>query len=1258
MVFSVIRCLAVFLACLVFGCTPTDGLDGRPQGTIDLGSVTIDTSAEPASIDAALSSDGSSRYLIVQLDGPATSDELAALAAGVDRIYGYLPHNSFLVRVGSGQPLASLAAWAGEYRPEHKIARAVREVADRIASGAAGDEAQTIMVQAYPDADLGRIAGEVAALPEAELVGMGAGARFSRMRLRVPADRAVAVAESLAAIPEVMWIDVDGQRALLNDTTIWVGQSGVTAARTTPVFDNGIHGEGQVVGFIDTGVDVDSCFFRDTERGLPPQNACDGGVAVDPAQRKVLAVDFLWANECAGGIAGNEWDTRGHGTHVAGTLTGDNFARPIVHDPADGMAPGAKLIVQDAGFGADACGSLPGIGCPVVDLKPFFEQAYTQGARLHSNSWGDRQNAVPHNIYTAASEDVDEFMWTHPDFLLFFSAGNSGSNPGSVFSPSTAKNAVSVGATLRATNAESMAVFSGCGPTADDRVKPDITIPGAGIISARGDNNVATNNCTSIAMTGTSMATPAAAGLGALIRQYYTDGFYPSGAAVPSDGFAPSAALVKATLLNSARQMLAPAAGTIPGNCQGWGRILLDDALFFPGQARRVFVADDPGFPQGGAGEERTYTFIVRENESLKATLVWTDFPSTPAAAINLVNDLDLEVAGPPGTFLGNVFSGGVSQPGGSADRRNTVEQVLLRTPGAGVYTITVRAFNVPVGPQPFALILTGDATRNQPPVADAGPDQTGPIGTEVLLDGTASTDPDGVPSPLSFAWTQIEGPPVTLAGADTAVASFIPAALGTYAFRLVVNDGADAADDTVAVVVVNQAPVADAGPDQTGLAGATVLLDGTGSLDPDGAPAPLSFAWTQIEGPPVTLSGADTAQASFTPVALGTYTFRLLVSDGAAEADDTVSVTIVNQGPIADAGPDQTGLAGDLILLDGTASSDPDGAPSPLSFAWTQIEGPPVTLAGADEGVASFTPTALGTYTFRLVVSDGEAEDDDTVSVTIVNQAPTADAGPDQTGRVGTAVVLDGGGSIDPDGQPSPLAFAWTQSDGPPVTLAGADTARPSFTPAALGTYTFRLVVSDGEAEDDDDVTVIVEQSSAVVFADDFEEARGWTVNPGGTDTATTGRWERAVPQATNNNGLPMQLRTPTSGVFDLVTGGSAGADVGANDIDNGTTSIRSPEIILPVGQLTLSFSYYLAHLTNATTADFLRVRVVGTGSQIALQELGAPSNRAAAWQSVSVDISELSGQRVRILIEAADAASASLVEAAVDDVRIEAQF
>ena len=153
------------------------------------------------------------------------------------------------------------------------------------------------------------------------------------------------------------------------------------------------------------------------------------------------------------------------------------------------MAPGAKLVIQDAGYQADNCGDLPGIGCPVVDLNPIFQQAYNQGARIHTNSWGDNENAAVQNNYSAASQDVDEFMWNHKDFLIFFAAGNAGPGTGSVGSPSTAKSAVAVGATLRGTSADSMASFSSCGPTADGRIKPEITVPGSSIVSARNDTN-------------------------------------------------------------------------------------------------------------------------------------------------------------------------------------------------------------------------------------------------------------------------------------------------------------------------------------------------------------------------------------------------------------------------------------------------------------------------------------------------------------------------------------------------------------------------------------------------------------------------------------------------------------------------------------------------------------------------------------------------------------------------------------------------
>ncbi|MDA0168113.1 M14 family metallopeptidase [Solirubrobacter taibaiensis] len=166
----------------------------------------------------------------------------------------------------------------------------------------------------------------------------------------------------------------------------------------------------------------------------------------------------------------------------------------------------------------------------------------------------------------------------------------------------------------------------------------------------------------------------------------------------------------------------------------------------------------------------------------------------------------------------------------------------------------------------------------------------------------------------------------------------------------------------------------------------------------------------------------------------------------------------------------------------------------------------------------------------------------------------------------------------------------------------------------------------------------------TAPVYSDTFETVTGWTTL---TDTATTGRWERANPADTNSSGAK-QLGTTTSGSFDLVTGPLAGSDAGTYDVDGGQTSIRSPQITVPAGTRTLTFSWYLAHGSNSTSQDYFRVRVNGT--QV-FQQLGAASNRSGAWTTTTVSIP--SGT-VQITFEAADAGTASLVEAGVDDVVI----
>ncbi|MGB8980692.1 MAG: choice-of-anchor J domain-containing protein, partial [Anaerolineales bacterium] len=174
-------------------------------------------------------------------------------------------------------------------------------------------------------------------------------------------------------------------------------------------------------------------------------------------------------------------------------------------------------------------------------------------------------------------------------------------------------------------------------------------------------------------------------------------------------------------------------------------------------------------------------------------------------------------------------------------------------------------------------------------------------------------------------------------------------------------------------------------------------------------------------------------------------------------------------------------------------------------------------------------------------------------------------------------------------------------------------------------------------------------------IFFDNFETNLGWVGNPSGTDTATLGVWERGDPEAVNYNGAK-QLGTTVSGTNDLVTGRLAGSSAGAYDLDGGVTSMRSPSISLTGGSsYALSFSYYLAYSSNATSADYFRVRIVsGANTTTVFERLASATDVDAAWTTQTVNLNAFAGQTIQILIEAADAGTASLVEAGVDDVRV----
>ena len=179
-------------------------------------------------------------------------------------------------------------------------------------------------------------------------------------------------------------------------------------------------------------------------------------------------------------------------------------------------------------------------------------------------------------------------------------------------------------------------------------------------------------------------------------------------------------------------------------------------------------------------------------------------------------------------------------------------------------------------------------------------------------------------------------------------------------------------------------------------------------------------------------------------------------------------------------------------------------------------------------------------------------------------------------------------------------------------------------------------------------------------IFFDDFESDQGWTVNTNGTDTAIGGQWERANPEETSHSGITYQLGTTVSGSYALTTGPLAGNRVGAHDVDGGVTTVRSPGIALPLNSenITLDFSYYLAHHRNGSSDDYLRVWISGHWGLMLFEETASANIDEAAWQNYSVDLSSFAGQMVFLTIEAADEGTPSLIEAAIDDVRLMATF
>lgn len=641
-------------------------------------------------------------YSIVQFHGPVLEAWRTELERRDAEIIDYVPDFAYIVRADA-EALKKIRAmkvvrWVGVFQPAFRLSNnLLRNVEmsrpdvwiELVVRGFSGEPADRLL--AALDASNATITHQYE--------DRGGGMIF---RLTVPE----ASIQGLAHIPGIAWIEPHFEPGLANE----IARSGTIMDQNRVESDLGLFGDGQMVGVGDTGLSTGDA----------------GTVHQDFAGR---VIGGTWGP----GSCGTWADNNSHGTHVAGSVLGSG-----VQSGAD--VPGQVYAGSNAGIAPEAdiyvwsfCNDFSGL--PTGPYGDYYGVKYAvdPNLRISTNSWGYTGGFGQYNTFT---RETDRFVRDFPDMIITYAAGNAGTDAngdgvvdsGSMNMPGTAKNVITVGASenvrgtntftwggawpgdfpedpinsdLVADNVDGMAAFSGRGPTLSGRLKPDVVAPGTNIVSTRNESTGTgwgVYDDFYLYMGGTSMATPLVAGSSAVLREYFQDVHLIN----------PGAALVKAMLINGAVDMTPGQYGAgatqdvlrRPDNSQGWGRVHMANSLIYEG-GRDLLFEEHAGL---NTSETHQVDFqVVDGTVPLRITLVWIDAPGTEASHGALVNDLDLEVTDHENT----VHIGNSIITGGSPDRDNNIEAVDL--PGtAGNYTVTVSGFNVPDGPQPFALVVSG----------------------------------------------------------------------------------------------------------------------------------------------------------------------------------------------------------------------------------------------------------------------------------------------------------------------------------------------------------------------------------------------------------------------------------------------------------------------------------------------------------------------------------------------------------------------
>ena len=748
---------------------------------------------------------------IVQFPGPV-ADEWRAWLESATQVRGYLPEFAYLVWATPTE-MDAIAAnenvfWTGEWKKEYKTVCAETASAAKTTASASAAEARWMQIGSLLTGDDG------AADLRARLEALPATVRSAFPRI----DGSSAVAfltdaqiDEVASWPDVEWIEPKLQPRLFNDKAALTNMMNVTNAwKTISSGGLGLTGSGQIVAVADTGCDTGDA----------------NDIHADFAGR--IKAGYGWIDGAYKASA--SWaDVDAHGTHVCGSVLGSGAKSS---GQFRGMAYEAQLVMQGM---QDTLDGLPDY------TGDMLKQAYTNGARIHSDSWGFGTNYSGKYVYDAMY--ADGYMWTNQNFIMVIAAGNDGIDAnsdgvidaGSVSCPGTAKNCLCVGAAenyrdlsytwggswsndypkdpiksdkiSQTTTPQGLAAFSGRGPTLDGRFKPDIVAPGTDVISVRGrmaqDDGwgIYTSNTNYLYEGGTSMATPLTSGALALVRQWLVD----------RKGInEPMAALMKALLINGARDMTPGQYGTgsykeitaRPDRSQGFGHVNLYNSLE-PGAGNfLVFVTNklttSANFTTNIAvGQANAGTYVL--------TLVWQDYPGTSGGSKNLVNDLDLTVTSPSGTvYYPNNLSG--------LDHTNNVEFIEFTAAETGDYAVKVNGYSVsktsPHNGQPFALVMRGPETvvEDAAPVFSSATSSTNGVQYEDIEFPFSSLLTQGYPSPTYHVTSTVSEDEYDYDDA-TGYFYFTPQSYGTFTFQCVASNAHGTATNTLTVTVAQALP-------------------------------------------------------------------------------------------------------------------------------------------------------------------------------------------------------------------------------------------------------------------------------------------------------------------------------------------------------------------------------------------------------------------------------------------------------------------